>query len=101
MSKHTPGPWESFKDDDDGIYEIGHRRCSAGTRVVAEVDFDFSARTRREQHANARLIARCPEMYSLLERIYTECDERDEGKGGRFSVELMEELRRFVEEMQK
>lgn len=37
----------------------------------------------------------------LLERIYTEADEQDEGKGGRFSVELMEELRRFVKEMQK
>lgn len=40
-------------------------------------------------------------MKDLLQRIYTECDDRDSGGDARFSGELLEELRRFVKEMQK
>ena len=70
MSKHTPSPWTvTHEDDFDGlVIEAAGRE---GEYVpVARVPVDYDDRPERE--ANARLIARAPEMAAEIERLYAE-----------------------------
>lgn len=105
MSKHTPGEWLLADADPTFVYVLNE---GGSNRMFLKVQGGYASHSRmhrelteiRELEACGRLICKAPKMADLLTRIYTECDERDEGNGGRFSVELMEELRQFVQKQQ-
>ena len=73
MSKHTPGPWslsDGWQPDPHAIVDTQNVYGAAPAGVVAHVvrasqDGEYSA----EREANARLIAKAPEMYEALVRI--------------------------------
>lgn len=75
-SKHTPGPWKVLIDD------CGPLPGRPGIFPVNEdldcciVDWDgffrqywSSARSHKEMHANARLIAKAPEMFKVCQTL--------------------------------
>jgi len=71
-SKFTPGPWLRHKDGEDITVSI---RSGAPSSSLAHdrciCQFTWTMRNNRwaESEANARLIAKAPEMYELLEKI--------------------------------
>ena len=62
MTKHTPGPWYTRKNDASITALL--RNGTAST--VAHVDF---SKSRDEWVANARLIAAAPDMLAALEMV--------------------------------
>lgn len=62
----TPGKWEALDDEDREEIEIGVRR-KVGIRLIATVDYGFVDELKRQQMANARLIAAAPLLYEALE----------------------------------
>ena len=77
MSQHTPGPWK-VQDDGLGVYYV-NPRIEAGEDFVDACHDSIIARCTdfgplsgiedEEAEANARLIAKAPEMLSLLRRL--------------------------------
>src|SRR3990167_4305924 len=73
MSKHTPGPWslsDGWQPDPHAIVDTQNVYGAAPAGVVAHVvrasqDGEYSA----EREANARLIAKAPEMQEVLVRV--------------------------------
>lgn len=64
MSKHTPGPWEIAYQDKNGQLVVAGKHIEIVTcwhHCVGSIE--------KEMHANARLIAKSPEMYDLLKVI--------------------------------
>ena len=66
--KHTPGPWTIVGKTRDAI------RGPAGNIVAECIGYSDKAtdpvqRAYGGRESNARLIARCPEMYDMLRRI--------------------------------
>mgnify|MGYP000079548030 CR=1 FL=1 len=71
----TPGPWQ-IEDCTPG--ESTGLRFEVGTKdsVIARTTDGW-----KEAHANARLIAACPEMYEMC-KLLEECMETIDGKDG-------------------
>ena len=70
MSKHTPGPWEIEEDSAD--YSSGGRWFVVGP---AEVYYPYNDSAKeKEATANARLIAKAPEMLGMLQNIICNLD---------------------------
>lgn len=80
MSKHTPGPWHQVNgysifsdlgaDSGDGYKAPGNDGwmiATAETGSVINADGDFITLSHSVVRANARLIAKAPELLSLLE----------------------------------
>jgi hypothetical protein len=70
MSKHTPGPWQLFRDDEREMYDV----CipsTVGIRGIAEISFGYSEPAETEQHANAKLIAAAPELLEAGKALTT------------------------------
>lgn len=79
-SKFTQGPWTIFPEEVDKPY-IRIRGTQLGGRfkianVVTPVYEGVHEREAQETRANARLIAKAPEMYGMLSKILQEsyCD---------------------------
>jgi len=80
-AKHTPGPW-SVADSggaDNGRYVVGPNDDQPGDRLIADCygdsALDLGLPSVAEMRANARLIARSPELYAfaaLIARMKTE-----------------------------
>lgn len=71
MSKHTPGPWTAFDNDDDGIRVIGvtsRKSDVAHCRRGNEYPLD-SRRRHEEDFANARLMAAAPDLLAALKAV--------------------------------
>ncbi len=70
MNKHTPGPWllyhEVFRPElcDKKIIEV---QSVNGKSVVPWIGFDSADMSKSERLANAKLIAKAPEMHVVLE----------------------------------
>jgi hypothetical protein len=60
-TKHTPGPWKDFVND-DGYLIV--QMDDAHTTVLGDMESTCGT-----CHANARLIAKAPEMLNQLERL--------------------------------
>jgi len=78
MTKFTPGPWKTG----GRIIETDRpaRECEDVAEVVIHAPYEV-------RFANARLIAKAPEMYAMLEEIRSWIDNgewwmSDSGKGG-------------------
>ena len=63
MSQHTPGPWQTTKHQRASLAEASIEVASAGGRPIC----DMGDYPNEEDGANARLIAKAPEMYALLQ----------------------------------
>lgn len=71
MSKHTPGPWKIFskREHQEHKGEAPIRRIkiykesSAPYTFICDLDFGYG---RKEDEANAQLIAKAPEMFEAL-----------------------------------
>ena len=76
---HTPGPWHNFEQNGmnpnyKGLYEIDANHPSGSRQTIAVTPYKGDA---RELDANARLIARAPELLEqckLFEQLLTESD---------------------------
>ena len=70
--KWTPGPWSIGKRGDGAIGSV-YCDNALGSRVaiVFGEGQEFSVFSRREEEANAHLIAAAPELYEALKRIDT------------------------------
>ena len=72
--KFTPGPWLSYKLQDDDVINITTRRRKEGHLVdVAFISVGLDKPFDDEQRANAHLIAAAPDMYAALEQIAKIC----------------------------
>ena len=73
---HTPGPWHNFEQNGmnpnyKGLYEIDASHPSGSRQTIAVTPYKGDA---RELDANARLIARAPELLEqckLFEKLLT------------------------------
>lgn len=70
MTQHTPGPWEAqifpHDDADFAIWKVGVR--------LALVDSRPNDKNMKESRANARLIAKAPEMLTALKHLRAAVD---------------------------
>lgn len=64
MSKHTPGPWEYFKNKTHAVIST-EKLYDYGRPTIAKI-WPGSC---KESEANARLIAAAPEMLEALKNI--------------------------------
>lgn len=62
MSKHTPGPWTYYPEDNIIVSKSGYRLLDWIARSTA-VSID-------ERNANARLIAAAPELLEALQSVH-------------------------------
>lgn len=67
MSQHTPGPWKITDDMNGHLTITGDRQ--RGTSVVIATTGIALGRGIPRRDANARLIAKAPEMLALLAQI--------------------------------
>lgn len=65
---HTPGPWKMFHDTDFQVDIYGHESKRATTHV-ASIWLGSNESHIHENKANARLIAKAPEMAELLREV--------------------------------
>jgi hypothetical protein len=63
-TQHTPDPWKSEEDGNNGIEVVDQDLC-----VVAEIMPRYGDGVCDEDWANARLIAAAPELLAALQRI--------------------------------
>ena len=83
-TKHTPGPW--MHDDDGLIYANGAIIADPNCESSQILDID-------EREANARLIAKAPELLDALEHLLHEADyENLETAGKRKARALIAEI---------
>lgn len=74
MSQHTPGPWVMFRVPD----AVG---VTTDRSDVAHCHGFDSSRSRSEEEANARLIAKAPELLEVLEYFMPLIEsEQDDGQ---------------------
>lgn len=71
-TKHTPGPWDSFKAH-DGKFLI-HRRDSGYKSLIGFTASSDSLGHGGSEEANARLIAAAPELLEALETAVAQFD---------------------------
>ena len=72
--KFTPGPWLSYKLQDDDVINITTRSRKEGHFVdVAFISVGFDKPFDDEQRANAHLISAAPELYAALEEYFKCC----------------------------
>ena len=78
QTKFTQGPWTIYPEEVDKPY-IRIRGTQLGGRfkianVVTPVYEGVHEREAQETRANARLIAKAPEMYAVLQQVLDECN---------------------------
>ena len=67
--KHTPGPWNRIKREDNRIY------VGTAQKPIADICNLYGA----ESEANLALIAAAPDLYRELKRFCTACDDYSPG----------------------
>jgi hypothetical protein len=81
MTDHTPGPWKVYHQELRKQFP-GHKIIEVQTRegqaVIPWGGFDSCDMTKKQKLANARLIAKAPDMLILLRCIE---DEASDGTG--------------------
>jgi hypothetical protein len=79
-TKHTPGPWATFYENRDGTDGMEYKETqvdSLSPLAVLRADICVLAcRDKKEQNANARLIAACPTMFSYIQLKAEQGDEK-------------------------
>lgn len=70
MSKHTPGPWRVPNRIPTDVVD------SNEDRWIADCQVSVNGAPREQQEANARLIAKAPEMYAMLKSREFSFDDR-------------------------
>jgi len=84
-SRHTPGPW-TIEDREDRLLIWSDGRHDYIASLPADIDGldseEVAANVRKEQEANARLIAAAPDLLAALERIIGACAEEDSLESG-------------------
>ena len=70
MSKFTPGPWEAKKDSSRNLYHYHILdKNSTSLAVVSERTLKSLSRDLPIVDANAKLIAKAPKMYDMIEDL--------------------------------
>ena len=82
---HTAGPWHIFAEDDDFIH-IERVKDGAGTAFIDIFCSEENDRDIEECRANARLVAKAPELLALTRKLIIVCEDRlatldDEAEG--------------------
>lgn len=95
MAKHTPGPW-TYAIDDEYDAEVFVDDNLPGRAVIAEVA------TQPEREANARLIAKAPELLTSLKALVEETIAKDNpgDYGVSSSADVMTEARALIAEIE-
>mgnify|MGYP001571482384 CR=1 FL=1 len=77
-TKHTPGPWESTRVDDNTghwlAYEIGSAMNFGGQRIARTVGWTETA------CANARLLAAAPDLLAALKFIVNDAEPGEDAQ---------------------
>ena len=68
MAKHTPGPWQSFADDQ------GHDIIAEDGAHIARVEPVNSLNPAEEQDANGNLLAAAPDLLAALKALLHQCE---------------------------
>jgi hypothetical protein len=90
--KHTPAPW--FLSEDGFIYETTDWRIIADPHCTNLLGPD-------EREANARLIAKAPEMYNLLKAAAYEMRDISLERLGYVNSTLAEVIYKLLDEIRK
>lgn len=69
-SKHTPGPWHSFKNNEGRYVSTGKRSHDS---IICHLD--ETSKWEDLVKANSKLISAAPDMLELLLRIKKACDD--------------------------
>ena len=94
MNQHTPGPWIS-----DATYHNYHNHVIRHNGVIIGIIPHVTTMPDDEKWANARLIARAPEMVELVRRLaygsnqpFDHPDARAMHKAGTVALALLREI---------
>lgn len=85
--KFTPGPWEVSVSNSGSIFgDMENAKHNGDNPYIGTVDGIDSDNKIPESQANARLIARAPDMYELLDLVL------NQGQADRKSLRLIQNL---------
>ena len=72
---HSAGPWRIFAEDEDYIH-IEHIKDGEGAGIIDVYCSEENNRDIEECRANARLVAKAPELLALARKLVVVCDDR-------------------------
>ena len=88
MNQHTPGPWQVNGSTISGRDPLDDHRGNYNESPVCTISHGW--RNPEIDSANARLIARAPEMYVKLARALVALSEYDHGLADSISLDVFE-----------
>ena len=74
---HSTGPWKVFSEDEDYIH-IERIKDGAGQTIIDVFCSEDDNRDIEECRANARLVAKAPELLTLARKLVAICNDRPE-----------------------